>query len=170
MSPRILIIAILVIAGTRESDARAERKLSVMIEPMFLVLPMVDATVEYQVTPHVGIAAIAGYGKVLFTSTLYDLGGQGNIYLKQDFRGWHLGSEVRVLWGDSDMSLFGGPSKKSFAHERVVGIYGGYKWITSWGFTAVVELGIGRLDMTSSSEPPYSQVIPVGNLNVGWSF
>ena len=168
-----LVIGLALALGALPAAAHAERRTSVMVEPIFLVLPMVDATVEYEVTPHIGIAAIAGYGRILLSTSLYDLGGQANIYVKNDFRGWHLGSELRAMWGTSSSPLFSYGKKdnmSTYAEERIMAVYGGYKWLRPSGFTAVVQLGVGRMNMTSASEPPSSRLIPVANLTAGYSW
>lgn len=147
-----------------------------MVEPLYLVMPMVDATVEVEVTPHIGIAAIAGYGRVLFSTSLYDLGGQANIYLQRSFQGWHLGSELRTLWGSSNNPLLtyddkDGDHMASFGGDRIAGVYGGYKWLRHSGLTAVVQLGVGRYHLSGTSQdPPSSRILPVANLVAGYSW
>jgi hypothetical protein len=186
MSPRLLVASLALSALIAVPRAQAgsgdpgapnapnASNTSLTIEPILLVLPMIDATLEYSPTPHLGLAVTAGYAKVLFVSTLYDLGARANIYVRDDFKGPHLGVQLRELWGDSDFTLLGakGDNAMTSSTEKIVGVYAGYKWIRRWGLTAVVQLGIGRMTTasTNADEPRTSEVIPVGNLEVGKSW
>ncbi len=149
---------------------------TVGLQPMMLVLPMIDATIEYQPTPRLGIAVRPGIGHIgipgIASATFYEIGGAANVYLTRDFAGWHAGTELYWLWGDTSGYLFDQSSQMmtSASAERVAGVYSGYKWIGWRGLTAVIQLGVGRLDQKQSPDGPISKVIPVGNLDVGWSF
>jgi len=147
--------------------AHAEPRTSVTIEPLFLVIGMVDATVEYQPTANIGIAGIAGYGRPMLAASMYHLGGEGNVYLTKRFSGLHLGTEIEYMGGGTSVPF---TDVHSSATERILGVYAGYKWIEKHGFTAVVQMGAGHLDMHSTSDPPMSKTIPMGNLTAGWSF
>jgi hypothetical protein len=166
-------LAVLALATTA---VHAEPNTTVAVQPMMLVLPMVDATIEYQPTPRLGLVLRPGYGHALMlpgvaSVSFYEIGGAANVYLTRDFKGWHAGSELFWLWGQPSGYLFDHSSQMMTASaERVAGVYGGYKWIGWKGLTAVVQFGVGRLDQKQSPDGPISKVIPVGNLDVGWSF
>lgn len=159
--------------------APSEGRVTVSLQPVLLVMPMIDATVEIQAAPHLGIAARAGYGHVGIPffggASFYELGGAANWYVTRAFSGWHAGAEVFWLWGETSGWLFDqqSPSAKmstDSSAERIAGAYGGYKWIGWHGATAVVQVGVGHLDQKRSPDGPISKVIPIANGNVGWSF
>lgn len=164
MLARFIVLGLAMSCFTR--PAHAERRTTVMVEPLYLVIGMVDSTIEYEPTPRVGVAAIAGYGRPMLGASLYDLGAQGNVYLQHDFTGLHLGGELRYLWGDFSVPFVDTPMSDS--RERLVGVYAGYKWIASYGLTAVLQLGVGHMAVRGAD--PMSKMIPIANLNVGWSF
>jgi len=153
--------------------AFAERRVSIMLDPIFLVLPMVDATVEVEPTPHLGISATAGYGRVavLIPNAMYNLQLESNVYLLRSFSGWHLGTELAYWGGTSGGAVFpGGPTTMdSTASIYIAGILGGYKWMTRGGFTAVIQYGVGRMHETSTSGGTKTELAPLANLNFGWS-
>jgi hypothetical protein len=158
--------------------AFADERVTATVEPMVLVIPMIDATVEAKVAPHVGLAARAGYGHIgipfLAGGNLYELGGEARYYLDREFSGWHVGAEATWLWGETSGYLFSNESSSSqmmdSSAERVIGGFGGYKWIGWHGLTAVAQLGVGHLDQARSPDGPIHKMIPVGNLDVGWTF
>lgn len=143
---------------------------TIAIQPIMLVAAFVDASVEHQVAPHVGVVAIGGLGFPITGATLYELGAQGNVYLFHAFRGVHLGTEVKYLWGSSHFGLLGGPQASSFVTERVLGAYVGYKWIAAHQITAELQVGVGRLELSGTTTTAMTEIIPVANLAAGWSF
>jgi hypothetical protein len=166
--------ALVVTLLTAAHPARAESDSTVTLQPMMLALPMIDSTIEYQPTHHIGIAARAGIGHVflpLISANMYELGGAANVYLTRPFSGWHLGSELYWLWGVASSSTL---SIMSTSDERIASLYGGYKWIGWRGLTAVVQLGVGRMDTKSNcncmTDVPASQIIPTAHASVGWTF
>jgi hypothetical protein len=150
---------------------------TITLQPVMLVMPMVDATIEVQPAAHVGVAARAGYGHVgipfLAGASFYELGGAANYYVNRSFSGWHAGAEAFWLWGDTSGYLFDQQSQAQqgmSSPERIVGAYGGYKWVGWHGLTGVLQLGVGHLDQKTSPDGPIAKVIPVANMNAGWSF
>jgi hypothetical protein len=156
------------------NPAHAEPATTISVEPMFLIIPFAEITAERMVTPNVGIAATGGIGHVFVPigNMLYDLGAQGNVYLVRHFAGPHLGAELKYWWGSSGGDLVpGGPSvMSSSATERELGVYAGYKWMARYGLSATIQLGVGRFDVSSTSDPPSSRIVPLANLTIGWSF
>src|SRR5690242_8684878 len=98
----------------------AEPVATVSIEPLFLVATMVDSTIEVKPTDHLGIAALAGYGLPVTGATLWDLGGEANVYLQRSFSGLHVGAELRYMGGS--MSLLG-THEMSDGTDRILGAY-----------------------------------------------
>jgi hypothetical protein len=171
---RLASVLALVVASRTAFAEPATPNVTVGVQPVMLVLPMVDASIEYSPTKHIGIAARVGYGRLfatLLSASFYDLGGEANVYLTRDFSGWHVGSELFWAWGDTSSFLLDtAKDNMSTSAERIVGVYGGYKWIGWKGMTATVQFGVGRLDQKQSPDGPISQVIPVANAFAGWSF
>src|SRR5947207_683937 len=113
--------------------APSEGRVTVSLQPVFLVMPMIDATVEMQAVPHVGLAARAGYGHTgipfIGGASFYELGGAANYYVTRAFSGWHAGAEVFWLWGDTSGWLFDQQSASEkmstdSSAERIAGPYG----------------------------------------------
>ncbi len=170
------LVPVLAVLALGSTAVHAEPNTTVTVQPMMLVLPMIDANIEYSPTPRLGLVVRPGYGHFgipgLASSSLYEHGGAANVYLTRGFSGWHAGTEAFWLWGDNSGYLFDSSSQQmtTTSPERVMGVYGGYKWIGWKNLTAVVQLGIGRLDIDKTSDGPVHQVIPVGNVEVGYSF
>lgn len=161
------------------APAPSEGRVTVSLQPVLLVMPMIDATVEMQAVPHLGLSARAGYGHTgipfIAGASFYELGGAANYYVTRAFSGWHVGAELFWMWGDTSGWLFDQQSSSAqmstdSSAERIAGAYGGYKWIGWHGATALVQLGVGHLDQKRSPDGPISKLIPVANANVGWSF
>ncbi len=167
----VVLVALLALAQAgrpAHAEPRRVRDTSITIEPIYLVLPMLDVTVEHRLGPHVALSGTAGYGRLVFgLATLWELAGASNFYLRRRATGAHLGFELRYLGGG--MSKLLDPNQTSNARERVAGAYVGYKWVASYGLTAVLQMGVGRMDITGSSEGDSSQIIPVANFTAGWS-
>jgi hypothetical protein len=171
-------VALLVVLAVSRM-AFADERVTATVEPMLLVMPMVDATVEVKAAPHVGLAARAGYGHVgiplVAGGSIYELGGAAHYYLDREFSGWHVGAEAFWLWGETSGYLFDQePASERMMNEsspeRIVGAFGGYKWGGWRGLSAVVQLGVGHIDQSKSPDGPIHKVIPVANLDVGWTF
>ena len=177
---RLLLVCALVSPAAADeivatAPAPHERTTTIAIDPLFLIIPMLDATVEVQPTKRIGIAGTAGIGHMFLPigNMMYTLGGQANVYLQRDFSGPHLGVELQYIWGSSGGSTFyglGPTVMESSVTERIAGIYAGWKWMSRRGFTAVLQYGIGRMNMRSTSDPPSSKIVPIGNGTIGWSF
>src|SRR5690606_12272471 len=103
----------------------------------------------------------------------YEGGGQFNYYVLGGFdHGMQLGIEAMYLHVDGDVGAFTGA-----ASGLTAGPYVGYKRATSFGFTINAQVGAqvvlasasasGQGQTTMTSE---SKVLPLVNLNAGWSF
>ena len=159
------------------------RHVSATISPLHLVLPIIEATVEARLAAPIGLAVIGGYGSVRASSSTsdklraYELGSQLRGYLMDDFKGLHLGAEL--LYVHLDTSSYEGSDVSAFASGVAIGPFGGYKLVTSGGFTFDAQLGVqhisGRAKATSSSSGSTGTAegkswIPLLNLNIGWTF
>lgn len=160
----LLVLALLCrLAHAEEADPSA----TISVEPMFLIIGMVEANVELKVAPHVGFQGIAGYGSIMFTG-IKDLGGEVNVYQRAQLSGFHGGAMVKYLWGSSSLPFVDNMNSGDVV-EREVGLYVGWKWIGWRGLTAVLQAGVGKLDLTGGDEPVH-KLVPLANLTAGYSF
>ncbi|HEY4056093.1 MAG TPA: DUF3575 domain-containing protein [Kofleriaceae bacterium] len=148
-----------------------DRPTRITIEPLYLVIGMVDLTLERQVFPHVTVGATAGYGKMLFgQATIWDLGVQSNVYLRANATGWHAGAQLRYLgvaladWLKTDEDKMMGDGR-----ERLAGAYVGYTWVSDRGFTLMTQLGVGQMKLVNTTEGTKSQIAPIANFTLGWA-
>jgi len=141
------------------------------IEPIYLVIGMIDLTLERRIASHITIAATAGYGKLLFgQATLWDLGLQSNVYLRANATGWHAGAQLRYLGGHlADWLKTEQDKQMGDVLERVAGVYAGYTWVSDRGFTIMSQLGVGHMHITHTTEGTKNEVIPIANFSLGWS-
>ncbi len=175
---------------SREADAadqKPERQVSVTISPIHLIFPIVEITAEYAVTRQIGVAAILGYGTIsiptqritaagISTTTekirAYELGAHFNYYVLGNFdHGMQLGVEALYVGVAGD-----GPQTTGItASGLALGPYVGYKIITNVGFTFEANGGAQYVTLRGSNAnngdtASQKKVIPLVNLNIGWSF
>jgi hypothetical protein len=182
----LLTTALLLPALSARAEQEPEHKLSITLSPIHLALPMVELTGEYAVQRKVGAAGIVGVGQVTVedslgsesTFTALELGAQGHYYALGDFdHGLQLGLEALYLYvsGDSDSDS----SVSGTGAGLALGPYVGYKFAASFGLTFNAQAGVQYLvvkadaedaDTGETAEDGDSEVIPLLNLNVGWSF
>ena len=121
----------------------------------------------------VGVALIAGAGKYSdpnvsgISATVYEAGAQVRVYVIGDFRhGMQLGGELLYLHlADTRLSVAG--------QGVAVGPFLGYKIMIDAGFTIETQLGFEYITARASSGTATAggkTVIPLLNVNVGWSF
>lgn len=133
-------------------DEATPTRLSVLIDPMLLFLPLGQLTVEYKVHPMIGLAVLGGYGQVTtarnvgfgsqdVNQVLLRAGGQFNAYLWGGFAsGSHVGVELLYQrFGEGDDGL----TKAS--DNTQLGLYGGYKYThmlsPAVGLTGLLQAG-----------------------------
>jgi hypothetical protein len=152
------------------------RIVSVTISPLHLLSPILELTGEYRALDKLGVAVVAGAGKVSDSSgvtpisaTALELGAQARYYVLGDFRhGMQLGAELLYLHlSDAHVSIDG--------EGVAVGPFVGYKFTADVGFTFDTQLGVeyvGARAMSSATggSASGSRYIPLLNINVGWSF
>ncbi len=160
-----------------------ESHLSLTISPIHLVLPLLELTGEYAITPQLGFALIGGFGSYEFdsttTGTLWEIGGSLRYYALGDFEhGMQVGAEVSHLGLSVDTNESGLDLSASGAGTSLGGFLG-YKFIAAIGFTIDIQVGyeIGFISAEVSSSdgtnPQGDEETTEGvllNLNAGWSF
>jgi hypothetical protein len=163
--------------------AQPEKTFSLTVSPFHLVLPALEATGEYALSPDFGIAGIAGFGQITQENSfgeevdipLLEIGGQLDYYAVGSFRhGMQVGAEV--LW----IKIY--PPKDRgvtvAANGLAVGPLLGYKWAARFGLTFMVQTGyeflFAKAKATDSSGQEIDSSADTGvllfNANMGWSF
>ena len=149
------------------------RVFSLTISPLHLVLPVVELTAEARAHDKIGVALIGGGGKYTdpnvsgISASVYEVGGQVRAYVLGDFRhGMQLGGELLYLHlDDKRLSATG--------EGLAIGPFVGYKIMTDIGFTFDAQVGFEYITaraQASGSTNNDKSIIPLLNLNVGWSF
>ncbi len=139
--------------------------------------------IEVRPTDHFAIAAIGGYGSITLkdglgdstTFSVYELGGQLIGYPLHEFDGLQLGAEFLYAHVSSDN--LDETTTTGVGLGYAVGPLVGYKLITSGGFTFLVQGGVEYFhaeataqNQSTSASAEDKHVIPLLNLNIGWSF
>jgi opacity protein-like surface antigen len=168
------------------AEAKPEdRSVYLSFSPLHLVMPIVEVTAEAKVHRKIGLAGILGYGRVsqetagqTYRFSAYEVGGQFVSYPIGHFdHGMQLGMEALYV----HVNLDEGPNQRldvtGIGNGLAVGPFIGYKLATQFGFSFNVQAGAQYMavvanasaDGTNASEAD-SRVIPLLNLNLGWSF
>ncbi len=178
-------------ASAQESPAKETRTASVTFSPIHLLFPIAEVTAEFALTPKIGVAGIVGFGSVPFKTTVtsgrtttenterlraWELGAHFNYYVLGTFdHGMQLGVEALYLKVARPAS--GTVQIAAAADGFAIGPYVGYKLITRVGFTFEANGGVqyvaaraSATDGNTTETASDKRVIPLLNLNVGWSF
>ena len=160
------------------------RHVSITLSPIHLILPIFELNAEIRAGDFLGIGIIGGIGQISVENSLgqkekfsaYELGAQLNIYPLKPFESLHFGIEalyLRVATEDRADTISG------VGEGLAIGPMVGYKLITSGGFTFVAQGGVEYVVIQAEAEDSStgqqaqdegSRVIPLLNLNLGWSF
>jgi len=145
------------------------RTISATLSPFHALIPFAEVMGELRITPKISGALILGIGKILDSKTdthaAQEVGGQGTYYFKPTFRGLHVGLEVAYIHS-SDTDSATTYTGTSFA----VGPFVGWKYIHRTGFTIVAQGGLAASFVEERSGETVLKVLPILNLNAGWSF
>lgn len=154
-----------------------QHSVSLTFSPIHLAFPMFEATGEARLGDKLGAALILAGGTVGVTvnnveqrGTAYEVGGQVRWYPVGSFiHGLQVGAELLYLHISLDDAYAGTVNGAGLA----LGPFIGYKIATNVGFTFDAQLGFewmaARAESSSASAEAKS-IIPLLNLNVGWSF
>jgi len=169
----------------RMSAPKHDRQhVSITMSPLHLLLPMFEGQVEVSLIPGLGVAGIFGIGSINSSTvdpaygdhkfSAYEVGGQVVGYPVREFSSLQVGAEV--LWIKVSTDTFDGKEVSAAAGGVAVGPFIGYKLLTREGFTLFVQGGVevavikaSASDDTGSAHNEQSSVIPLLNLNIGWS-
>lgn len=140
--------------------------------PVHLIYPMVELAVEPKLAPKIGVALVAGGGTYgdrgrTYGGSMWEVGGQLNYYMLQNFEGLHAGVEVLYL-------RFTGDDGNTIAsNSATFGPYVGFKAVASFGATFIAQGGVGisaRNGDYADMLHTVGNVFPLLNLNLGWTF
>lgn len=166
-------------------DEPPVRDWAATFSPVHLIFPVGEISLERRIGDDFSAAVIAGVGQINVrfedgvTGGLlaWELGAQGRWYLLGSFQeGLHLGAELLYLRLIGEEFSEGDVTAASDA--TMVGPLIGYKLVTDLGFTLDAQAGgqvawlRGDLRSSSGERDSGAEVIlvPLLNLNIGWSF
>ena len=159
---------------------------SLTISPLLLVFPIGELTLEVPLDEdrNMGLAVIGGYGSVGietsdgFTTetervTIFELGASFRYYLLGNYSfGMQLGAELMYIGASTTVDGVTGVGD-GFSGAPFLG----FKIVTPGGFTFDSQLGVAYVfvranasDGDSESSEQASDIIPLLNLNIGWTF
>lgn len=169
----------------KKPDAPSQR-VSITFSPLHLISPIFELEAEIMVVPHFGVGVIGGIGSIEAETgdpeignerfQAYELGLQLAGYPLRDFHSLELG--VEVLWVNVRSENIDGQDVRGEGSGIAVGPFVGYKLMTDVGFTFFVQGGLQMVTATAEATDAEgntdtaeeSGLIPLLNLNVGWSF
>ena len=145
---------------------------SLTFSPVHLFLPVVEVTGEFRLPLDFSLAAIGGFGAIEGI-TVWEAGAQARYYLIGSFEhGMPIGVEALYAGGSAAEA-----GVTATANGIAVGPFVGYKLATDIGFTFDAGVGFQYFTVTahaSNSEASATvsdnKIIPLINLNIGWSF
>lgn len=159
---------------------------SVTFSPLSLRFPVFECQAEVRIIPGLSVEAIFGKGKLTSDTTdanhaeysfrALELGGQLIAYPVREFSHLHVG--IEALWLHLSQATVDGQKLSATAAGTAIGPFGGYKLMTREGITLVAQGGLAYVvaraaasDENGASEHAQkSVVVPLFNLNAGWSF
>ena len=158
------------------------RNVSLTASPIHLLLPVLEVTGEIRAKDWLGVALIGGYGTIPVETTYnsdtvnaYELGGQLSLYPLEPFESLLFGFEV--LWVKVDTDDYDNSSISASAAGVMMGPMVGYKYIADGGFTLFVQGGAEYITARAEASndagnatAEESDIIPLLNFNLGWSF
>jgi len=167
-----------------EPPPEPQHFLSFTLSPLHLIFPIAELTIEVKAADLVGIALVGGVGTVSavtfsdqdLTFMAYEFGVQGVVYPIEPFESLQLGAELLYLQVSVEDEI-GNQQVEGLGAGLAVGPLVGYKLLTSIGFTFFVQGGVSFVairaeaenDLGESATEDESRVLPLLNLNVGWS-
>ncbi len=160
----------LVLAGHEASAGPLDdRVVSLTLSPFHAPLPALELTAEGRISRHVSGALIAGIGRFLdargHPHDSRELGAQVTYYRAPTFRELHVGIESTYV-KSSDTASSTTFTGTAFA----VGAFVGWKYIHRWGVTLIAQGGLAMGWVEEHSLETGTRVLPIINLQAGWSF
>lgn len=163
-------------AGVQMTAPPPQHSVAVTFSPLHLAMPIIEVTGELRASDKLGVAAIVGGGSIDSGGTTFkawEAGGQVRYYLLGSFEhGMQLGAEVLYVGVSGDD--IAGTKISGAGAGLAVGPFLGYKYTAGIGFTFDCQVGAEKVaiaaDTSNGAHDDQQSVIPLLNLNVGWSF
>lgn len=167
----MLALALALVDTASASDKPPyDKHVSITFSPIHLISATGEVTTEGRLLDKLGVAGILGVG-VPSGITTVEIGASGRYYLFGSFdHGMQLGAEL--LFARASVESAG---MTATAGSGAIGPFVGYKIAARFGLTFEAQLG-AQYQMTVVSENGVaprtadSGIIPLLNLNLGWSF
>jgi glutaredoxin len=150
-------------------DELGIRRLYVSFSPAHLLASSFEMTTEVRVHRSIGLAVIAGYGAAGASSAIvWALGGQVIGYPFRRLRGLQIGAEVLHSSASGKRAITA--DVLSYGDGLQAGGFVGVKRVLAIGFTFSVQAGAAYVLARPTTLEPPSRLVPLANLNVGWTF
>jgi len=168
---RLLLGLLVAIAGVAHADEPppVERNVSLTVSPFHAPLPALELTAEGRISRHFSGALIAGIGRFLdargHPHDSRELGAQVTYYRAPTFRELHVGIEATYVKASATAS-----STTFTGTAFALGAFVGWKYIHRWGVTLVAQGGFAMGWVEEHSLETDTRVLPIINLQAGWSF
>lgn len=178
MSKLLLVTAALALSAGAAAADPAERVdasmedlpgWSITVSPLHLTMPVVELMAELRARGSWSAAGILGGGVVSEDGTRHavaEVGGQVRYYMVGDFdHGLNLGGELLHIAAETEMSSVN-------ATGTALGPFVGYKFAARFGATIDAQLGVAILavDGDDDDDTDAAAILPLVNINAGWSF
>jgi len=168
----VFSLSLTLLSPTEAAADDVGHNVSLTLSPLHLFLPVVEVTGEFRLPLDFSLAAILGFGSSEGIN-VWEAGAQARYYLIGSFEhGMPLGVEALYVGGSTAEA-----GVTANGNGIAVGPFVGYKIATDIGFTFDAGVGFQYFTVTahaSSSEASATvsdnRIIPLINLNVGWSF
>ena len=158
--------------------------MTLTLSPGHLLFPIFEPMIELRVVDGFGIAVLGRYGTISVDDSLgeshrftaYELGGQLSWYPLDAFRSLAVGAEDLYVKVETEPNS--AATVTGVGDGVAMGPFIGYKLVTRGGFTFLAQGGVQYIAIRAEAEDSSgntesdedSRVIPLLNLNIGWSF
>lgn len=169
--PAQVALCLVLAASGQESAAGPldDHAVSVTVSPFHAPLPALELTGELRVSSHFSGSLIAGIGRFLdargHPHDSRELGAQVIYYRAPTFRELHVGVEATYVKSSDTAS-----STTFTGTALAVGGFVGWKYIHRWGVTLLAQGGVAMGFVETFSRETDRRLLPIVNINAGWSF
>lgn len=166
---RGLVLSSLLLAHAAAAGPLDDRIVTLTLSPFHAPLPALELTGEVRITRSVSGALIAGIGRFLdargHPHDAREIGAQVTYYRAPTFRELHVGIESTYV-KTSDTA-----SSTTFTGTAfTLGAFVGWKYVHRWGITLIAQGGLAMGWVETFSRDTDTRVLPLINLQAGWSF
>lgn len=167
--------------ATKRDDKVEDHSVYLSFSPFHLLFPIVEGTAEVKLHRKIGVAGIFGAGSMKaggYKFKVWEVGGQFVGYPVGHFdNGMQLGVEAMYASVTTSDSIDQNTTLSGVGSGFSIGPMIGYKLATKVGFSFNIQGGaaavVARAEVSSGSataKAEQSTIVPILNINVGWSF